>query len=81
MTPLALYSNETVVEEPVDQSTLTERYTAEAIRFIEENHDWPLFLYVPHTFPHVSLHMYHHVSRAVPRLAFMVMWLNPLTGV
>ncbi len=57
MTPLALYRGEQLVEDPVNQSTLTERYTAEAVRFIEENRNNPFFLYVPHSFPHVPLHV------------------------
>ena len=52
MLPLALYRDEAIVEEPVDQTTLTERYTAEAVRFIEENRNDPFFLYLPHAFPH-----------------------------
>jgi arylsulfatase A len=57
MLPLALYRGEEAIEEPVDQSTLTERYTAEAIAFLERNRDRPFFLYLPHTFPHVPLHV------------------------
>ncbi len=55
MTPLELYRDEQMIEDPVDQTTLTERYTAEALRFIEENQDNPFFLYIPHSFPHVPL--------------------------
>ena len=44
-----------IVEYPADQTTLTERYTAEAVRFITANKDKPFFLYLPHTFPHVPL--------------------------
>lgn len=55
MTPLELYRGEQIIENPVDQTTLTERYTAEAVRFIEENQDDPFFLYIPHSFPHVPL--------------------------
>jgi len=43
MTPLELYSGEQVIEDPVDQTTLTQRYTAEALRFIEDNRDNPFF--------------------------------------
>jgi len=57
MTPLELYRGKQMIEDPVDQSTLTERYTAEAVRFIEENRDNPFFLYMPHSFPHVPLHV------------------------
>jgi uncharacterized sulfatase len=55
MLPLALYRGKEKVEEPVNQSTLTERYTEEAIRFIEENRDNPFFIYLPHTMPHIPL--------------------------
>ncbi|MCG8414341.1 MAG: sulfatase [Pseudomonadales bacterium] len=55
MTPLELYRDEQMIEDPVDQTTLTERYTGEALRFIEENQDNPFFLYIPHSFPHVPL--------------------------
>lgn len=50
-----LMQNENVIEYPVDQSTLTRRYTGEAIRFIVENRDRPFFLYLPHTMPHIPL--------------------------
>ncbi|MAC70824.1 MAG: arylsulfatase [Gammaproteobacteria bacterium] len=55
MTPLELYRGKQMIENPVDQTTLTERYTREAVRFIEENNDNPFFLYIPHSFPHVPL--------------------------
>jgi arylsulfatase A-like enzyme len=50
-----LLRNEEVIEHPVDQTTLTERYTEESLRFIEANRDKPFFLYLPHTMPHVPL--------------------------
>ncbi len=55
MTPLELYRGDQVIEDPVDQTTLTQRYTAEARRFIEANREQPFFLYLPHSFPHVPL--------------------------
>lgn len=55
MTPLELYRGDQVIEDPVDQTTLTQRYTGEALRFIEQNQDNPFFLYLPHSFPHVPL--------------------------
>jgi arylsulfatase A len=57
MHPLELYRGEQVIENPVDQSTLTARYTAEAVRFIEDNQQQPFFLYIPHTFPHAPLYV------------------------
>jgi arylsulfatase A len=52
-----LYRGEEVIEYPVDQTTLTKRYTAEAIRLIIENKEKPFFIYVPHAMPHVPLHV------------------------
>ena len=54
--PLALMRNDEVIETVTDQTTLTRRYTEEAVRFIEENRDHPFFLYVPHTMAHVPLY-------------------------
>jgi arylsulfatase A len=50
-----LMRNEEVVEYPCDQTTLTKRYTEEAVKFIADNKDEPFFLYLPHTMPHVPL--------------------------
>jgi arylsulfatase A-like enzyme len=51
----ALMRNHDILEQPTDLSTLTRRYTAEAVRFIEQNRKQPFFLYFPHTYPHVPL--------------------------
>ena len=51
-----LMRQEEVVEYPVDQTTLTKRYTDEAVKFINENKDEPFFLYVAQTMPHVPLY-------------------------
>lgn len=53
--PLPLVQQETVIEAPVDQATLTKRYTQQAMDFIERNQKRPFFLYLPHTFPHLPL--------------------------
>lgn len=50
-----LLRNTEIIERPADQSTLTRRYTEEAVRFIKEHQKRPFFLYLPHTMPHVSL--------------------------
>lgn len=43
------------VERPADQTTITKRYTEEAVAFIEGHRDEPFFLYLPHSLPHVPL--------------------------
>lgn len=45
-----------VIEYPVDQNTLTKRYTEEAIKFITAHKDKPFFVYLPHTMPHIPLY-------------------------
>ncbi len=52
---VALLRDGQVVEQPADQTTLTKRYTEEAVRFIAENRDRPFFIYLAHTFPHVPM--------------------------
>jgi len=47
-----LMRNREVIEFPVEQKTLTKRYTEEAIQFIHEHKNEPFFLYLPHTMPH-----------------------------
>lgn len=44
-----------IVERPADQTTLTKRYTEEAIGFIDSQDGKPFFLYLAHTMPHVPL--------------------------
>ena len=55
MRPVQLIENEEVAEYPVVQATLTQRYTARAVDFIERNRDRPFFLYLPHAMPHKPL--------------------------
>lgn len=62
MTPFELYRQDQMIESPVNQNTLTERYTQEAIRFIENNQEEPFFLYMPHSFPHVPLYVSNQFS-------------------
>lgn len=50
-----LLRNGKVVEQPANQTTLTKRYTEEAVKFISEKKDAPFFLYLAHTFPHVPM--------------------------
>ncbi|HEV3446187.1 MAG TPA: sulfatase [Gemmataceae bacterium] len=55
MTPVGLYRDDTEIENPIQQETLTERYTEDALRFLKEHGDKPFFLYLPYTMPHVPL--------------------------
>lgn len=52
-----LMENEQIVELPVDQRTITRRYTDRAIEFITANKDQPFFLYLPHSMPHIPLYV------------------------
>jgi arylsulfatase A-like enzyme len=54
--PLPLMKGEIVIEAPVDQNTITKRYTEEVISFIDKNKDKPFFVYLPHAMTHNPLH-------------------------
>jgi arylsulfatase A-like enzyme len=55
MNPFAIYRDRDIEIEAdaVDQGTLTQNYSDEAIAFMETGADQPFFLYFAHTFPHV----------------------------
>lgn len=50
-----LMRNKKIIERPAVQTTITRRYTEEAIKFIEANKAKPFFVYLPHNLPHVPL--------------------------
>ncbi|WP_202911902.1 sulfatase family protein [Arenibacter aquaticus] len=50
-----LLRNNQLIEKNTDMSTLTKRYTDEAINFIEKSSEQPFFLYLAHTMPHTKL--------------------------
>lgn len=52
-----LMQDEEIVELPVDQRTITRRYTDKAIEFMRTNKDQPFFIYLPHSMPHVPLYV------------------------
>ncbi len=54
--PVPLLRDQRVIEAPVRQDKLVERYTKEAVKFITANQDRPFFLYLPHTAVHVPIH-------------------------
>jgi arylsulfatase A-like enzyme len=55
MRPVALVEGTKAIENPVVQATLTRRYTARAIDFIERHRNRPFFLYLAHAMPHKPL--------------------------
>jgi arylsulfatase A len=48
--PLPLLLDDTVIEQQPDQASLTERYVAEALRFMRESAAQPFFLYFAHMY-------------------------------
>lgn len=56
--PLVMYRDTTVVEYPVNEDSLTVKYTAEAIRFIRQHGKGkkPFFFYLAYNMPHLPLH-------------------------
>lgn len=54
--PTVWRDQEIVESYPIDQSTLTQRYTEQAVTFLEaQTSERPFFLLLSHTFPHVPL--------------------------
>jgi arylsulfatase A len=54
--PMELMENLKPVEYPINQNTLTKRYTEKAISFINENKDESFLVYMPYAMPHLPLH-------------------------
>lgn len=52
-----LMQDEQIIELPVDQRTITRRYTDRAIEFVKANANEPFFLYLPHSMPHIPLYV------------------------
>ncbi|MFH5803627.1 sulfatase [Alienimonas sp. DA493] len=50
-----LYRGEELLERHAEMATLTQRYTDEAIDFIDRHKEEPFFVYIPHTMPHTRL--------------------------
>ncbi|MFN2396713.1 MAG: sulfatase-like hydrolase/transferase, partial [Bacteroidales bacterium] len=55
--PLGLYRGTEMIEHPVNQNTLTFRYTNEAVRFIEKNSgkNQPFFFYMAYNMAHLPI--------------------------
>ena len=54
--PLPLMLDDTVLQQQPDQAALTERYTAECVRFLREHRDEPFFLYLAHMYVHAPIY-------------------------
>lgn len=54
---LPLIERDNIIASNPDQTQLTTSYTERAVKFIEANRTKPFFLYVPHSMPHVPLHV------------------------
>jgi arylsulfatase A-like enzyme len=54
---LHLMENERTIDLNPDQRRLTTWYTQHAVAYIERNKDKPFFLYLPHSMPHVPIHV------------------------
>ena len=56
-TPLAMFRGREIIEFPLDQTTLTTRYTKEAVDFIDSRKgDTPFFFYLAYNMPHLPIH-------------------------
>jgi arylsulfatase A-like enzyme len=50
-----LMRDEKIVERPADQTTITKRFTEEAVKLIKSSDEKPFFIYLAHNLPHVPL--------------------------
>ncbi|MCI0626181.1 MAG: sulfatase [Acidobacteria bacterium] len=55
--PLPLVEHDRVIQTMPDQTQLSRWYTERAVKFIDRHKTRPFFLYVPHSMPHVPLHV------------------------
>lgn len=65
-----LMENEKIIELPVNQRTITRRYTDKADEFVTANKDKPFFLYLPHSMPHIPLFVPEDVLDPDPKNAY-----------
>ncbi|MGC6566272.1 MAG: sulfatase [Akkermansiaceae bacterium] len=66
-----LMENEKIIEIPVDQRTVTRRYTDRSLEFIKANKDKPFFLYLPHSMPHIPLYVPDEIRDPDPKNAYI----------
>ncbi|MDE0863222.1 MAG: sulfatase [Rubripirellula sp.] len=65
-----LIEDEKIIELPVDQRTVTRRYTQKAIDFIKEHRNESFFVYLPHSMPHIPLYVPDDVRDPNPMNAY-----------
>ena len=51
-----LIENNSIIERPTDQTTITKRYSDKAVEFIRDNKKNSFFLYLAHNLPHTPLY-------------------------
>jgi arylsulfatase A len=66
-----LIENETIIELPVDQRTITRRCTDRGLVFIRENRNRPFFLYLPYSMPHIPLYVPDEIRDPDPKRAYI----------
>ena len=66
-----LFEDDKIVELPVDQRTVTRRYTQKAIDFVKANREKPFFVYLPHSMPHIPLYVPDEVRDPDPKKAYI----------
>jgi arylsulfatase A-like enzyme len=52
-----LMQGNAIIEYPVDQTTLTQRYTEKSIELIKQNKEQPFFLMISHHLPHIPIYV------------------------
>jgi arylsulfatase A-like enzyme len=62
-----LMRNAAIIERPANQTTLTRRYTDEAVSYIRAQKGGPFFLYLAHSMPHVPLFRSDQFAGRSPR--------------
>ena len=66
-----LMRDDRIIEKPVDQRTITRRYTDKSIEFMKSNKDKPFFLYLAHSMPHLPLYVPDEFHDADPKKAYI----------
>ena len=66
-----LIEGDKIIELPVDQRTITRRYTDKALGFIEKNKNESFFIYLPHSMPHIPLYVPDEIRDPDPKRAYI----------